>query len=73
MTGPSSSWRPEAGRQAIPAHELEQKKADLLRDLIDQQLLLSKGKELGITGETELIKRLDETPKAEPPGLDGRS
>jgi peptidyl-prolyl cis-trans isomerase SurA len=49
----------EASRQAVPAHELEQKKADLLRDLIDQQLLLSKGKELGITGETELIKSLD--------------
>jgi peptidyl-prolyl cis-trans isomerase SurA len=32
---------------------------DLLRDLIDQQLLLSKGKELGITGETELIKQMD--------------
>ena len=49
----------EAGQQAIPPRELEQKKADLLRDLIDQQLLLSKGKELGITGETELIKELD--------------
>jgi peptidyl-prolyl cis-trans isomerase SurA len=49
----------EAKQQAIPAHELEQKRADLLRDLIDQQLLLSKGKELGITGETELIKELD--------------
>jgi len=49
----------EASHQAVPAHELEQKKADLLRDLIDQQLLLSKGKELGITGETELIKSLD--------------
>src|ERR1700761_507022 len=53
----------EAGRQAVPAHELEQKKADLLRDLIDQQLLLSKGKELGITGETELIKQLDDLRK----------
>jgi peptidyl-prolyl cis-trans isomerase SurA len=53
----------EARQQAVPAHELEQKKADLLRDLIDQQLLLSKGKELGITGETELIKRLDEIRK----------
>ena len=36
---------------------------DLLRNLIDQQLWLSKGKELGITGETELIKRLDEIRK----------
>ena len=49
----------EAKQQAVPAGELEQKKADLLRDQIDQQLLLSKGKELGITGETELIKQLD--------------
>jgi peptidyl-prolyl cis-trans isomerase SurA len=36
---------------------------DLLRDLIDQQLWLSKGKELNITGETELVKRLDEIRK----------
>src|SRR6202044_1740309 len=50
----------EAKQQAVPARELQQKEADLLRDLIDQQLLLSKGKELGITAETELIKRLDE-------------
>jgi peptidyl-prolyl cis-trans isomerase SurA len=49
----------EAGQRSMPPHELEQKKADLLRDLIDQQLLLSKGKELGITGETELVKSLD--------------
>ena len=53
----------EAKQQAIPPRELQQKQADLLRDLIDQQLLLSKGKELGITGETELIKRLDEIRK----------
>ncbi len=32
---------------------------DILRDLIDRQLLLQKGKDLGITGDTELIKRLD--------------
>jgi peptidyl-prolyl cis-trans isomerase SurA len=53
----------EAKQQAIPPRELQQKQADLLRDLIDQQLLLSKGKELGITGETELIKRLDDIRK----------
>src|SRR5271166_6980834 len=35
----------------------------VLRDLIDQQLLLQKGKDLGITGDTELIKRLDEMRK----------
>ena len=43
--------------------ELEDHKRDLLRDLIDQQLLLSKGKDLDITGETELVRRLDEIRK----------
>ena len=36
---------------------------DVLRDLIDQQLLIEKGKDLGITGDTELIKRLDQMRK----------
>jgi peptidyl-prolyl cis-trans isomerase SurA len=36
---------------------------DVLRDLIDQQLLLEKGKDLGITGDTELIKREDQLRK----------
>lgn len=36
---------------------------DVLRDLIDQQLLLQKGADDGITGDTELIKQLDEMRK----------
>jgi peptidyl-prolyl cis-trans isomerase SurA len=40
-----------------------EKQRDVLRDLIDQQLLLDKGKDLGITGDTELVKRLDEMRK----------
>src|SRR5580658_2755909 len=36
---------------------------DVLRDLIDQQLLLQKGKDLGITADTEVIKKLDEMRK----------
>jgi peptidyl-prolyl cis-trans isomerase SurA len=36
---------------------------DVLRDLIDQQLLLAKGKDLGITADTELIKKLDQMRK----------
>ena len=36
-----------------------QREKDILRDLIDQQLLLEKGKDLGFTGDTELVKRLD--------------
>jgi peptidyl-prolyl cis-trans isomerase SurA len=48
------------------AQTMQQKAAahkDLLRNLIDQQLWLSKGKDLGITGETELVKRLNEIRK----------
>jgi peptidyl-prolyl cis-trans isomerase SurA len=40
-----------------------EREKDVLRDLIDQQLLLQKGKDLGITGDTELVKRLDEMRK----------
>jgi peptidyl-prolyl cis-trans isomerase SurA len=32
---------------------------ETLRGLIDQQLLLEKGKELGITGDTQVVKQLD--------------
>ena len=40
-----------------------EREKDVLRDLIDQQLLLEKGKDLGITGDTDLIKQLDEMRK----------
>jgi peptidyl-prolyl cis-trans isomerase SurA len=49
----------EGRQQDWNEQELENHKRDLLRDLIDQQLLLSKGKELDITGETELVRSLD--------------
>jgi len=39
------------------------KEKDVLRDLIDQALLVQKAKDLGITGDTDLIKRLDEMRK----------
>ena len=35
----------------------------MLRGLIDQQLLLERGKDMGITGDTEVVKRLDEMRK----------
>lgn len=40
-----------------------EREKDVLRDLIDQQLLLEKGKDLGITGETDLVKQLDQMRK----------
>jgi peptidyl-prolyl cis-trans isomerase SurA len=36
---------------------------DVLRDLIDQELLLAKGKDMAITADTEVIKKLDEMRK----------
>jgi peptidyl-prolyl cis-trans isomerase SurA len=46
----------------IPPESQPQPK-DLLRDLIDTQLLSQKAEELGISGDTEVVKRLDELRK----------
>ena len=40
-----------------------EREKDVLRDLVDQQLLLDKGKDLSISGDTELIKRVDQMRK----------
>lgn len=53
----------EAQQQGWSQAQLMEQKRDLMRSLIDNQLLLSKGKELGINGETEVIKRLDQMRK----------
>jgi peptidyl-prolyl cis-trans isomerase SurA len=50
-------------RGAQTLQEIAASHKDLLRDLIDRQLWLSKGKELGINGDTELVKRLDDIRK----------
>ncbi|HWZ50768.1 MAG TPA: peptidylprolyl isomerase [Granulicella sp.] len=43
--------------------ETTARQKDLLRDLIDQQLLLSRGKTLGINADAEVIRRLDDIRK----------
>jgi len=48
---------PETDPRAIEGEK------DLLRDLIDQQLLVQKGQDLGITADTELVKKLDDIRK----------
>lgn len=54
----------DEGRQrGLTMQQISEQHKDLLRNLIDQQLWLSKGKELGITGETELINRLNDLRK----------
>ena len=47
---------------ASPTDAAERQK-DMLRDMIDQQLLLSKAKELGLNADAEVIRRLDEIRK----------
>jgi peptidyl-prolyl cis-trans isomerase SurA len=49
----------EARQRGASLQGISEAHKDLLRNLIDQQLWLSKGKELGITGETELVNRLN--------------
>ena len=53
----------EARQRGASMQEVSEAHKDLLRSLIDQQLWLSKGKELGVTGETELVNRLNEIRK----------
>lgn len=52
--------QPDATTAEQQAREHEK---DLLRDLIDQQLLLQKAQDLGINADTELVKRLDDLRK----------
>jgi peptidyl-prolyl cis-trans isomerase SurA len=47
---------------ATPEEAAERQK-NLLRDMIDKQLLLSRGKELGVNADAEVIRRLDEIRK----------
>jgi peptidyl-prolyl cis-trans isomerase SurA len=53
----------EAQQQNVSPAEFDEKLHDLLRDMIDEQLLLSKGKELGITGDAETMRQLDDIRK----------
>ena len=53
----------EMRQRGATMQEISDAHRDLLRNLIDQQLWLAKGKELGVTGDTELINRLNEIRK----------
>src|SRR5437868_1031588 len=43
--------------------QFAQREKDVLRDMIDQDLLVQRGKDLGINADTELIKKLDDLRK----------
>ena len=53
----------EGEQQNATPQDITSKQKNVLRDLVDQQLLLQKGDDLGITAETDLVKRLDEIRK----------
>lgn len=56
----------EEAQQQDPAHadqSVADQQKDVLRGLIDRELLLEKGKDLDITADTELVKRLDDMRK----------
>ena len=53
----------ESQQQNVTQAALDDQLHDLLRDMIDEQLLLSKGKELGITGDAETMRQLDDLRK----------
>ncbi|SEB64718.1 peptidylprolyl isomerase [Terriglobus roseus] len=58
-----ASLQQELAQNPGAAGDATERQKNLLRDLIDQQLLLSKGKELGINPDAEVIRRLDEIRK----------
>jgi peptidyl-prolyl cis-trans isomerase SurA len=49
--------------KAAAEQQAREHEKDLLRDLIDQQLLLQKAQDLGISADTDLVKRLDDLRK----------
>ncbi len=53
----------EGEQQNATPQDISSKEKNVLRDLVDQQLLLQKGDDLGISAETDLVKRLDEIRK----------
>ena len=53
----------DARQQNLSEVDLQERIHNLLRDMIDEQLLLSKGKELAITGDAETMRELDDIRK----------
>ena len=53
----------EARQDNLSQSDLDDRLHNLLRDLIDEQLLLSEGKVLGIDGEAETMRELDDIRK----------
>jgi len=59
MRRSKDAWQEDVNKAKADGVEAP-KEQDLLRDLIDQQLLIQKGTELGVTADTDVVKRLDQ-------------
>ena len=57
--------REQAGQETknLSPQQTEERDANSLRDLIDQQLLIQKAADLGISADADLVKRLDDVRK----------
>ncbi len=53
----------DAREQNLSQTQVQERQANALRDLIDQQLLVQRAAELGISADADLVKRLDEIRK----------
>jgi peptidyl-prolyl cis-trans isomerase SurA len=66
-SGQSLAQEVQQDCQNCPAAQIQTRVKDrqknLLRDMIDQQLLIQRAKDMGISVETDLVKRLDEVRK----------
>jgi peptidyl-prolyl cis-trans isomerase SurA len=53
----------DSKEQNLSQKQIEEREAHSLRDLIDQQLLIQKAADLGISADADLVKRLDDLRK----------
>jgi peptidyl-prolyl cis-trans isomerase SurA len=53
----------EIQRNNVPPADAAEQQKNLLRDMIDKQLLLSRAKEMGLNADNEVIRQLDEIRK----------
>ncbi len=50
----------EAQQRNMPLADLQEAQNNLLRDMIDRQILLARGKQLEITGDSETMRQMDQ-------------
>ncbi len=53
----------DSKEQSLSQKQIEDREANSLRDLIDQQLLIQKAADLGISADADMVKRLDDLRK----------